>query len=188
MCVCLCRTQKNSVWVVDSEGEMLEEIPLENPAAYCAYSAKGTATVHTLIYPVCSYMCVCACTFVCIHLHVCVYVCVCICLLMCVCVCVCTHVYVCKPVPCSLKGGVVYANYGRQEDFDWLRSAKVSVAGSVVVMRVGGGVSYAEKVWHAQRAGGGGALIYPDPADIPQDPRRLGLNSHTAISEHVCNM
>ncbi|XP_067117734.1 transferrin receptor protein 2 [Osmerus mordax] len=120
------RTQKNSVWVVDSEGEVLEEIPLENPAAYCAYSAKGTAT-----------------------------------------------------------GGVVYANYGRQEDFDWLRSAEVSVVGSVVVMRVGGGISYAEKVWHAQRAGGGGALIYPDPADIPQDPRRLGLNSHTAISEHV---
>uniref|UniRef100_A0A3B3UBU4 Transferrin receptor 2 n=1 Tax=Poecilia latipinna TaxID=48699 RepID=A0A3B3UBU4_9TELE len=52
-------------------------------------------------------------------------------------------------------------------------------------MRVGGGVSFAEKVWLAERNGGGGALIYPDPADLPQDPRRLGLNAHTAVSEHL---
>nr|XP_046184399.1 transferrin receptor protein 2 [Oncorhynchus gorbuscha] len=125
--VCDCqRIQRNSLWMVDSQGEVLEEIPLEDPDSYCAYSAIGTAT-----------------------------------------------------------GGVVYVNYGRQEDFDWLQSAGVSVVGCVVVMRVGGGVSYAEKVLLAQKAGAGGALIYPDPADIPQDPRRLGLNSYTAISEHV---
>uniref|UniRef100_A0A3Q2FPY0 Transferrin receptor 2 n=1 Tax=Cyprinodon variegatus TaxID=28743 RepID=A0A3Q2FPY0_CYPVA len=76
-----------------------------------------------------------------------------------------------------LQGGVVYANYGRPEDFNWLRSVGVSAASSVVVMRVGGGVSYAEKVWLAERNGAGGVLIYPDPADLPQDPRRLGLNS-----------
>lgn len=80
---------------------------------------------------------------------------------------------------------MVYANYGRPEDFNWLKSAGVSVVGCVVVMRVGGGVSFAEKVWLAERNGGGGALIYPDPADLPQDPRRLGLNTHTAVSEHV---
>ncbi|KAL0970733.1 hypothetical protein UPYG_G00246500 [Umbra pygmaea] len=121
------RTQKNSLWIVDAEGEkVLEEIPLEDPDSYCAYSAIGTAT-----------------------------------------------------------GGVVYVNYGRKEDFDWLRSMGVSVIGCVVMMRVGGGISYAEKVFFAQKAGAGGALIYPDPADIPQDPRRLGLNSYTAISEHV---
>ncbi|KAM9414380.1 transferrin receptor protein 2 [Pholidichthys leucotaenia] len=85
----------------------------------------------------------------------------------------------------SATGGLVYANYGRPEDFNWLRGASVSVVGSVVVMRVGGGVSFAEKVWLAERNGAGGALIYPDPADIPQDPRRLGLNTHTAVSEHV---
>lgn len=84
-----------------------------------------------------------------------------------------------------LQGGVVYANYGRPEDFNWLKSAGVSVVGCVVVMRVGGGVSFAEKVWLAERSGAGGALIYPDPADLPQDPRRLGLNTHTAVSEHV---
>ncbi|XP_015260218.1 PREDICTED: transferrin receptor protein 2 [Cyprinodon variegatus] len=85
----------------------------------------------------------------------------------------------------NYTGGVVYANYGRPEDFNWLRSVGVSAASSVVVMRVGGGVSYAEKVWLAERNGAGGVLIYPDPADLPQDPRRLGLNAHTAVSEHV---
>ena len=80
---------------------------------------------------------------------------------------------------------MVYANYGRPEDFNLLRSVGVSAVGHVVVMRVGGGVSFAEKVWLAERNGAGGALIYPDPADLPQDPRRLGLNSHTAVSEHV---
>ncbi|XP_047442148.1 transferrin receptor protein 2 isoform X2 [Mugil cephalus] len=85
----------------------------------------------------------------------------------------------------STTGGVVYANYGRPEDFNWLKSAGVSAVGCVVVMRVGGGVSFAEKVWLAERNGAGGALIYPDPADLPQDPRRLGLNTHTAVSEHV---
>ncbi|KAL7375707.1 hypothetical protein ABVT39_022251 [Epinephelus coioides] len=85
----------------------------------------------------------------------------------------------------SATGGVVYANYGRPEDFNWLKSAGVSVVGYVVVMRVGGGVSFAEKVWLAEKSGASGALIYPDPADLPQDPRRLGLNAHTAVSEHV---
>lgn len=80
---------------------------------------------------------------------------------------------------------MVYANYGRPEDFKWLEGAGLSVAGCVVVMRVGGGVTFAEKVWLAQRSGCGGALIYPDPADLPQDPRRLGLNANTAVSEHV---
>ncbi|XP_076581658.1 transferrin receptor protein 2 [Chaetodon auriga] len=119
------RSQRSSLWLLDSAGLISEQIPL-NPADYCPYSAAGSAT-----------------------------------------------------------GGVVYANYGRLEDFNWLKSVGVSVVGRVVVMRVGGGVSFAEKVWLAERNGAGGALIYPDPADLPQDPRRLGLNAHTAVSEHV---
>uniref|UniRef100_A0A667ZC01 Transferrin receptor 2 n=1 Tax=Myripristis murdjan TaxID=586833 RepID=A0A667ZC01_9TELE len=119
------RSQRNTLWLLDSAGLISEQIPL-NPLDYCPYSQTGSAT-----------------------------------------------------------GGVVYANYGRAEDFGWLQSAGVSLIGCVVVMRVGGGVSFAEKVWLAQRNGAGGALIYPDPADLPQDPRRLGLNTHTAVSEHV---
>ncbi|XP_073331956.1 transferrin receptor protein 2 isoform X3 [Pagrus major] len=119
------RSQRSSLWLLDSAGLISEQIPL-NPSDFCPYSATGSTT-----------------------------------------------------------GGVVYANYGRPEDFNWLKSAGVSVVGCVVVMRVGGGVSFAEKVWLAERSGAGGALIYPDPADLPQDPRRLGLNTHTAVSEHV---
>ncbi|XP_053498796.1 transferrin receptor protein 2 isoform X1 [Ictalurus furcatus] len=85
----------------------------------------------------------------------------------------------------TATGGVVYVNYARQEDFDQLRKMGVTLNGSIAVARVGGGVSFAEKVWHAQEAGHVGILIYPDPADIPQDPRRLGLHSNAAISEHV---
>uniref|UniRef100_A0A674B9L4 Uncharacterized protein n=1 Tax=Salmo trutta TaxID=8032 RepID=A0A674B9L4_SALTR len=40
------RIQRNSLWMVDSQGEVLEEIPLEDPDSYCAYSAMGTATVR----------------------------------------------------------------------------------------------------------------------------------------------
>ncbi|KAM8900328.1 transferrin receptor protein 2 isoform 1-T2 [Spinachia spinachia] len=119
------RSQRSSLWLLDSAGWISEQIPL-NPSDYCPYSAAGSAT-----------------------------------------------------------GCLVYANYGRPEDFKWLEGAGLSVAGCVVVMRVGGGVTFAEKVWLVQRSGGGGALIYPDPADLPQDPRRLGLNAHTAVSEHV---
>uniref|UniRef100_A0A8C1NIH2 Transferrin receptor 2 n=1 Tax=Cyprinus carpio TaxID=7962 RepID=A0A8C1NIH2_CYPCA len=119
------RTQPNTLWLVDSEGEELEEIPLDSEG-YCAYSATGTAT-----------------------------------------------------------GGVVYVNYGRREDFEQLRALGVALNGSIAVARVGGAVSFAEKVWHAQEAGHVGVLIYPDPADVPQDPRRLGLHSNAVISEHV---
>ncbi|XP_059211004.1 transferrin receptor protein 2 [Centropristis striata] len=119
------RSQRSSLWLVDSAGLTSEQIPL-NPSDFCPYSATGSTT-----------------------------------------------------------GGVVYANYGRPEDFNWLKSAGVSVIGCVVVMRVGGGVNFAEKVMLAEKGGAGGALIYPDPADLPQDPRRLGLNTHTAVSEHV---
>lgn len=80
---------------------------------------------------------------------------------------------------------MVYVNYARQQDFGQLKELGVALNGSIAVARVGGGVSFAEKVWHAQEAGHVGILIYPDPADIPQDPRRLGLHSNAAISEHV---
>uniref|UniRef100_A0A673GMP6 Transferrin receptor 2 n=1 Tax=Sinocyclocheilus rhinocerous TaxID=307959 RepID=A0A673GMP6_9TELE len=119
------RTQPNALWLVDSEGAELEEIPLDSEG-YCAYSATGTAT-----------------------------------------------------------GGVVYVNYGRSEDFEQLRAMGIALNGSIAVARVGGAVSFAEKVWHAQEAGLGGVLISPDPADVPQDTRRLGLHSNAVISEHV---
>uniref|UniRef100_A0A3Q4GV15 Transferrin receptor 2 n=1 Tax=Neolamprologus brichardi TaxID=32507 RepID=A0A3Q4GV15_NEOBR len=78
----------------------------------------------------------------------------------------------------NATGGVVYANYGRPEDFKWLKREDVSVAGCVVVMRVGGGVSFAEKVWLAEKNGASGALIYPDPADHPHLPSVVQSQVH----------
>ncbi|XP_028835738.1 transferrin receptor protein 2 isoform X2 [Denticeps clupeoides] len=118
-------SQRNTLWLVDSEGAELEEIQL-SAEDYCAYSATGVAT-----------------------------------------------------------GGLVYVNYARAEDFRHLHSLGVSLEGAIAMARVGGGVSFAEKVWLAQQAGMVGVLIYPDPADVPQDPRRLGLHSGAAISDHV---
>lgn len=62
---CSCRTQRNTLWLVDSEGAELEEIVLDSEG-YCAYSATGTATVTTTTTAVhkpaqpsvCSSMCV----------------------------------------------------------------------------------------------------------------------------------
>lgn len=42
--ICSRRTQRNTLWLVDSEGAELEEIVLDSEG-YCAYSATGTATV-----------------------------------------------------------------------------------------------------------------------------------------------
>ncbi|XP_038624906.1 transferrin receptor protein 2 isoform X1 [Tachyglossus aculeatus] len=84
----------------------------------------------------------------------------------------------------NATGSLVYANYGRQEDLEALRRRGVNPAGHLVLVRVGEN-SFAEKVANAQAFGARGVLIYPDPADILQDPRKLGLSSHTAVYGHV---
>jgi N-acetylated-alpha-linked acidic dipeptidase len=59
---------------------------------------------------------------------------------------------------------VVYANYGRVEDFRRLSDLGISVKGKIVLVRYG--VSFrGVKVYLAQRAGAAGVLIYSDPAD-----------------------
>ncbi|KAG2468425.1 TFR2 protein, partial [Polypterus senegalus] len=84
----------------------------------------------------------------------------------------------------NVTGGLVYSNYGQKEDFERLLKLGVEIKGNTVIMRIGK-ISFAEKVANAERFGAAGALIYPDPIDIPQDPRGMGLHSSTAISEHV---
>ncbi|XP_041034743.1 transferrin receptor protein 2 [Carcharodon carcharias] len=83
-----------------------------------------------------------------------------------------------------VSGGLVYGYYGRGEDFEILSQMGISVQSNIVILRVGKN-SFAEKVALAERYGAIGVLIYPDPADIPQYPRGLGLQSSTAISGHV---
>ncbi|XP_058846113.1 transferrin receptor protein 1-like isoform X1 [Acipenser ruthenus] len=61
-------------------------------------------------------------------------------------------------------GKLVYANYGREEDFKKLTSLDITVNGSVVIVR-GGQISFAAKVANAQKVKAAAVLIYLDPAD-----------------------
>ena len=61
-------------------------------------------------------------------------------------------------------GQIVYANYGRPEDFQALERLGVEVRGKVVLVRYGE-LFRGLKVREAQRRGAVGVLIYSDPAD-----------------------
>ncbi len=64
----------------------------------------------------------------------------------------------------SAEAGVVYANYGRLEDFQRLAEAGVEVSGKIVIARYGGNYR-GFKAKYAQEAGAAGLIIYTDPAD-----------------------
>lgn len=64
----------------------------------------------------------------------------------------------------DVTGQVVYANYGRPEDFDALERLGVDVQGKVVLVRYGD-IFRGLKVRNAQKRGAIGVLIYSDPAD-----------------------
>jgi len=59
---------------------------------------------------------------------------------------------------------VVYANYGRPQDFDKLKQLKVDVRGKIVVVRYGENFR-GVKAYVAQESGAAGVIIYSDPAD-----------------------
>ena len=59
---------------------------------------------------------------------------------------------------------VVYANYGRREDFARLAQLGISVKGKIALVRYGQ-IYRGTKVYLAQKAGAVGVLIYTDPAD-----------------------
>lgn len=59
---------------------------------------------------------------------------------------------------------VVYANYGRKEDFEQLAKMGISVKGKIVMARYGGNFR-GYKAKHAQAAGAAGVIIYTDPED-----------------------
>ncbi|XP_040271285.1 transferrin receptor protein 2 isoform X2 [Bufo bufo] len=64
----------------------------------------------------------------------------------------------------TAEGGLIYVNYGRQEDFQKLKVWGVQVTDSLVIVRTGL-LSFAEKVYNAERAGALGVLIFPDYAE-----------------------
>ena len=64
----------------------------------------------------------------------------------------------------DVTGPVVYANYGRREDFDQLRRMGVDITGKIVLARYGGNFR-GYKAKFAEEAGAIGLLIFSDPAD-----------------------
>jgi len=80
----------------------------------------------------------------------------------------------------SVTAEVVYANYGRREDFQKLKELGVDVTGKVVIARFGGNFR-GYKAKYAEEAGAAGLVIYSDPGNStePPYPDGRGLNEHT---------
>ncbi|HEY3706510.1 MAG TPA: M28 family metallopeptidase [Terracidiphilus sp.] len=64
----------------------------------------------------------------------------------------------------DVTGEVVYANYGRLEDFDHLAAEHVDLHGKIVIVRYGQNFR-GVKVYIAEQRGAAGVLIYSDPQD-----------------------
>jgi len=64
----------------------------------------------------------------------------------------------------EVTGEVVYANYGRLEDFDQLAALHIDVRGKIVLCRYGANFR-GVKVFLAQQRGAAAVLIYSDPQD-----------------------
>lgn len=64
----------------------------------------------------------------------------------------------------DVEGNVVYANYGRPDDFAKLKELGIDVRGKIVLVRYGGNFR-GVKSFIAQEQGAAGVLIYSDPID-----------------------
>ncbi len=64
----------------------------------------------------------------------------------------------------DVTGEVVYANYGRLEDFNQLASQHIDLHGKIVMVRYGSNFR-GVKVYLAEQRGAAGVLIYSDPQD-----------------------
>ena len=64
----------------------------------------------------------------------------------------------------EVVAGVVYANYGRRQDFEALREMGVDVRGKIVIARFGGNYR-GYKAKFAEEHGAAGLIMYTDPKD-----------------------
>lgn len=81
----------------------------------------------------------------------------------------------------EVTAGIVYANYGRKEDFEQLEKMGISVEGKIVLARYGGNFR-GFKAKFAEAAGAAGLIIYTDPMDSGY-MRGLGYPEGTYYSE-----
>jgi N-acetylated-alpha-linked acidic dipeptidase len=63
----------------------------------------------------------------------------------------------------DVTGPVVYANYGKPDDYAKLADMGVSVRGAIVLARVGGGGSLTGKAYEAAKHGARAVLLFSDP-------------------------
>ncbi|KAH3853007.1 hypothetical protein DPMN_095530 [Dreissena polymorpha] len=67
--------------------------------------------------------------------------------------------------PGDIKGDIVYVNYGREEDFEYIeKNASISVAGKIVMARYGK-IFRGDKVRLSEMRGAIGVILFSDPAD-----------------------
>lgn len=81
----------------------------------------------------------------------------------------------------DVTGQVVYANFGRKEDFEQLIDLGIDVAGKVVIARYGGNFR-GYKVKFAQEYGAIGVIMFSDPGDnigVDEYPNGPNMNSTT---------
>ncbi|BFZ07500.1 hypothetical protein BsWGS_10539 [Bradybaena similaris] len=63
-----------------------------------------------------------------------------------------------------VEGSLVYAGYGRVEDYIWLTQNNINVSGSIVIVKYGS-IFRGDKVEIAAANGAVGIILYSDPAD-----------------------
>lgn len=64
----------------------------------------------------------------------------------------------------EVEGALIFADYGRKEDYDKLEAAGVDFTGKIVIVRYGA-IYRGLKVKGAQERGAAGVLMYSDPRD-----------------------
>lgn len=95
----------------------------------------------------------------------------------------------------TVEGPVVYAHYGREEDFEWLESQGVKIEGSICLIRFGK-TFRGLKVLEAQKRKAAGVLLYSDPDDdgyrkgdaIPNGPYRPKWGVQRGSIMYISNM
>jgi len=70
------------------------------------------------------------------------------------------------------QGNLVYAYYGRQEDYEYLFSRGINVSGHIVLVRYGA-IFRGSKVQVAERYGASGVILFSDPQDKAQKGRNF---------------
>ena len=92
----------------------------------------------------------------------------------------------------DVEAEVVYANYGRPEDFAKLKELGVDVRGKLVIVRYGANYR-GVKVYDAELAGAAGVIIYSDPIDdgyykgdaYPKGPWRPATGAQRGSVEYM---